>query len=453
MNKVLFILAMAFSLLSHAQEQSLDYVLLTGKIDNLKSKEIVLMKTNRTYEKTILVNSDGTFRDSMKIKSGFYRLISDGKKVNLYLENGYEIKILANANKFKSSCKISGIGAGATNYLSTKGKISGKLRTGATSFYKLDETEFIKTAKEIKTTLNHVLDTMQGISENYKTLEYKNLNYSYLYQLAHFKKFNKNTNKVSLELDSGLKKIDLSSEEDYSFSSAYYTLINDYYKNQIKELVKTDSLDMGLASMKTYAAISSQKIKNEMIYIAARMAISRTKSIDAFYETYINASTNKKNNDKITEMYQNIKKVSKYNVSPKFTDYENYAGGTTSLDDFKGKYVYIDIWASWCGPCLRQIPDLKRIESEYHNKNIEFVSISIDKKRDYDKWRSMIEEKELGGVQLLANNSSNSKFIKAYAIIGIPRFILLDPDGKIIDANAPRPTDKGLIELFNKLGI
>ena len=65
----------------------------------------------------------------------------------------------------------------------------------------------------------------------------------------------------------------------------------------------------------------------------------------------------------------------------------------------------------------------------------------------------MIKEKELGGVQLLTDNSSNSQFIKDYAIVGIPRFILLDPQGKIIDANAPRPSDEKLVQLFNELGI
>ncbi|WP_405605796.1 TlpA family protein disulfide reductase [Polaribacter sp. Asnod1-A03] len=453
MNKVLFILVMAFSLTSYAQKKSLDYVLLSGKIDNLKNKEITLVKTNRTYKKILSVNSDGTFKDSMKIKSGFYRLITDENKINLYLENGYDIEVIANANNFKSSFKISGEGAGATIYLGVKGKISGKLRAGVTSFYELEEDEFMNTTKKIKTTLSYVLDTMQGISENYKALENRNLNHSYLYQLSRYKNFNKNTDEVSQELDQELKKIDLSNEEDYSFSSSYYTLITKYYKDQIKELVKKDSLDLGLASMKTYAEISNQKIKNELIYIAARMGISHTKRLDAFYETYMSASTNKKNNAKITEMYQSIKRVSEYKFSPKFNGYENYAGGTNSLDDFKGKYVYIDIWASWCGPCLGQIPDLKRIEKEYHEKNIEFISISIDQKKDYDKWRTMIKEKQLGGVQLLADNSINSQFMRDYAIVGIPRFILLDPEGKVIDANAPRPTDEKLIQLFNKLGI
>lgn len=140
--------------------------------------------------------------------------------------------------------------------------------------------------------------------------------------------------------------------------------------------------------------------------------------------------------------------------SPKFVDYENYAGGKMSLDDLKGKYVYIDVWATWCGPCKAEIPYLKEVEKAYHGKNIEFVSISVDVAKNYEKWKQMIAEKELGGIQLLADKSFESKFVGDYKINGIPRFILIDPQGKIVSATAPRPSSgEELIKLFNDLKI
>jgi thiol-disulfide isomerase/thioredoxin len=136
--------------------------------------------------------------------------------------------------------------------------------------------------------------------------------------------------------------------------------------------------------------------------------------------------------------------------SPVF-DYENFKGGTAKLSDFKGKYVYIDVWATWCGPCRQEIPHLQEVEKKYHGKKIEFVSISIDKVKDHEKWKKMVTDKSLGGVQLFADKDWGSDFIQAYSINSIPRFILIDPDGKVVDADAKRPSDPALQAELDKL--
>ncbi len=170
----------------------------------------------------------------------------------------------------------------------------------------------------------------------------------------------------------------------------------------------------------------------------------QVKNIDGF-TTYISGSYEKKK-------YMN-EVLAKGKVSPKFKNFENNTGGTTSLDDLKGKYVYIDVWATWCGPCKAEIPALKAVEKEYHNKNIAFVSISADIAKAHDTWKKMIQEKDLAGIQLFSDAAFDSSFMKDYKIDAIPRFILIDPKGNIIAADAPRPSDKKLIDLFNELKI
>lgn len=140
-------------------------------------------------------------------------------------------------------------------------------------------------------------------------------------------------------------------------------------------------------------------------------------------------------------------------ASPAFHDYINYEGGTNSLSDFKGKYVYIDVWATWCVPCIYEMPFMAKIEKEYKGKNIHFLGLSIDRSQDEDKWRKMIANKELGGTQLLADKQIDSDFIRGYYIQGIPRFILLDPEGNIVNNDAPRPSEPRLKELFDSLDI
>lgn len=106
--------------------------------------------------------------------------------------------------------------------------------------------------------------------------------------------------------------------------------------------------------------------------------------------------------------------------SPLFKNYESNKGKKMALSDFQGKYVFIDVWATWCGPCKYEIPYLKELEQKYHGKNITFLSISVDRQKDKEKWKKMILKEGLGGIQLLADKEIESQFIKDYFIEGIP---------------------------------
>ncbi len=139
--------------------------------------------------------------------------------------------------------------------------------------------------------------------------------------------------------------------------------------------------------------------------------------------------------------------------SANFNNYENYRGGTTSLSDLKGKYVYVDIWATWCGPCKAEIPALKKVEKAYEGKNIEFVSISVDDLKDKEAWKAMVADKELGGIQLFADNSWESDFTKTFKVNSIPRFLLIDPNGNVVSPDAPRPSSAKLLEMLDAQNI
>jgi len=153
------------------------------------------------------------------------------------------------------------------------------------------------------------------------------------------------------------------------------------------------------------------------------------------------------------KMHENIVRFARGKVSPKFKNYENIDGSKTSLIDLRGKYVFIDVWATWCAPCKAEIPHLKALEKEYHDKNIEFVSISVDQEKDHQVWKDMIKSDNLTGIQLFADKGFDSEFMREYDMVSIPRFLLLDPEGNIIDSDAARPSDPKLKELFTELGI
>jgi thiol-disulfide isomerase/thioredoxin len=160
--------------------------------------------------------------------------------------------------------------------------------------------------------------------------------------------------------------------------------------------------------------------------------------ITSYYDALVKLEGDINELAKYNSLYERISSLSEGNPSPNFK-YKNMQGERVSLTSLKGKLVYIDVWATWCGPCKAQIPYLKQLEELYRNKDIEFVSISIDQPKDEEKWRKMVVEKELKGIQLIADDAWKSLFVKDYVIQGIPRFILLDKKGNIISPSAPRP--------------
>lgn len=113
-------------------------------------------------------------------------------------------------------------------------------------------------------------------------------------------------------------------------------------------------------------------------------------------------------------------------------------GKEWTLADFRGKYVYIDLWATWCNPCKREFPHLKQLEADFKDAQITFLGLSTD--RDKGKWEEMVRSGVLSGVQLYLGPGSS--FQKAYKIDGIPRFILLDKEGRIISNDMSRPSSE-----------
>ena len=126
--------------------------------------------------------------------------------------------------------------------------------------------------------------------------------------------------------------------------------------------------------------------------------------------------------------------------------YPNQSEELISLSSFRGSIVYVDVWATWCGPCIAEIPSLERLQKDYQDKNIVFLSVSVD--TDKNAWEKMLIDDELGGVQLWADGWS--ELTKSYAIFGIPRFMLIDKTGHLISVDAPRPSSNEIRTLIEE---
>ncbi|WP_276480537.1 TlpA family protein disulfide reductase [Paraflavitalea pollutisoli] len=110
------------------------------------------------------------------------------------------------------------------------------------------------------------------------------------------------------------------------------------------------------------------------------------------------------------------------------------------MKPFKGKVVYIDFWAPWCGPCMREMPASKKLQQALKGKDVVFLFIGLSCSKA--SWENTIQEKGFTGEHFYAGENEAKMLAEKFNISGIPRYVLVDKQGNVADGNALRPSDK-----------
>lgn len=152
---------------------------------------------------------------------------------------------------------------------------------------------------------------------------------------------------------------------------------------------------------------------------------------------------------RIEQAYGNSKLLGEGSAAPDFT-MKDADGNEYRFSDLRGKVLYVDVWATWCGPCLAEAPHFARLAERFENDDrIAFVSISIDD--NLATWKKMVAEEDHHWGHYIVQGEAQADFSAKYQITGIPRFMLFDGEGRIISVNAPRPSREDMAEYLEEL--
>lgn len=361
---------------------------------------------------------------------------------NIFLEDGDRIRISFDGNDFKETVKFEAPG-GKEKIFRYLNQVN--LLDVPEEKYALPFDEYVAFVNQREEAMMRILKAwkLEEVSPRFVTVETGRIHYSY----------------VSAQLMYAAGYPFVAQDSTYRPDQAYYDNVRKYavpdenlvglveYREYMKEAARMFGCKKGEAKtpydrtvcMMNYIAdnIGNDKVKQALLNVLAIEQVEQygIKDIDELLNLHGTYVTDTVLQAAFKEKYDAWDLARPGKPSPDFRAWD-VDGKSYTVADFKGKYVYIDLWATWCGPCRREMPFLKQLEEEYKGRNITFLSLSTDARKA--DWLKMVKSQPMTGIQL--HLGTGSRFQTAYKADGIPHFILLDPEGKIVNANMLRPS-------------
>lgn len=237
-----------------------------------------------------------------------------------------------------------------------------------------------------------------------------------------------------------------------SISNKYGEAVNDgSLTKEMEEELKSEFNKIGQEAKEMNFEFIKNNIDNELGQYLF-MASSSMFEPEQQKEILAMTSDGYKSQKNVKRIVDHLEAVEAVAIGNDFIDFtmKNPEGETVSLSDYagKGKYVIIDFWASWCGPCRNEMPNVVEAYKKYKDKGLEIVGVSLDSEKD--KWIQGIEDLNMTWPQMSDISGWETDAVKLYAIQGIPHTVLLDKEGKIIDKNLRgKELDEKLSELLD----
>lgn len=430
-----------------------------GKKDRrLKFKPLVNELASAESQR-ISVKDDKTFEGEIALKkSGYYKMYYRSKKYLVYLTPGDQLDITFDPDN-EDKIVYEGTSAGINTYLLRKDQYDDDNSLARKKLYKMPYSVFKDTIEvERKIKEDYLWSYIKNIDEvpaKFVGYELADIKMEWANQYIDYYKMHpkyapndfESMDKFSFSF---VKKLNLRNEHLLVLES-FEDFIEDYFD------IKTDGqVDAQMPPSLSGVVISERhRLKYDYIkeyfsdsdirnYLRTKVILSLigndgTPTMNPLIMQFRNDVKDKDYRKLVNDKYVKYAMIDDGSLAPDFHGV-TIDGRVIQLSDFEGKYVYIDVWATWCGPCKHELPYFEILKEEYRGRNIEFVSVSIDKSRF--AWENMVREKNMQGHQLFVNGDFDSSFAALYSVKAVPQFILIDPQGQIIDLTARHPSGR-----------
>lgn len=392
-------------------------------------------------ELPIKVNGDGSFRDTVHFERNYYdyALFADKFMFRVYLEPGknYTAEFDLREEGVETNFFFYGEGAVENEYMKHLWKLD--------QYKALDGVRSFKECRAAIDAMYAPLKAELATIDNKAFVKYNTEHnaeaeklYSFFFPFYSIK--NNGVFVDDADFAAFVKKNRMSDEEFAKL--AYSVFVNMSYT------VNMDATE----ALKAAASCTVKPAQKEVAMtqmLTALVGAGNTYSFADGYEYYKANVGNEELKAGVAEMCESAISLSPGTPAPEI-ECTDLQGNVHSLSEFIGKPVYIDLWATWCGPCVGEIPHLaKFVESLGKNPEIVCVSISIDDERA--DWENFLSQNGHNWAQFIATPEGSRTISAKYNVTGIPRFMLLDAEGNIAAVNAPRPSDPDLLNKLREL--
>lgn len=425
---------------------------ISGQITS--APELILSLQGVSTIKSAL-DASGKFSLSSELtEAGIYRIILADQSFYIYIEPGARISVTGDYRTLPESLMYKGDHAKENQYLVAYEKLKASIEPEDYGmFFTQSEAEFIKSVEYRTNRLYEDQQEYQKKNGTFDPLFEELISDEVAFDAAvvkmnypdYYRYFAPDSVlKLSDTYDSFLQNLDLDNDENLMVP-AYRPFVSKFVEYKMAQDTSTQEatatgrkfnlIDKVFQSVKTaaylYHNVMQDAIENSINEAAVWMPEYRKRQTDAEWQ---------KMDEELFAARENLLKGK---PAPTIRGLK-LSGENISLATLKGKVLYIDVWASWCGPCLHELPYLEALQEKFKsNGNIAFISVSVDE--DKAAWRNMVKQKNMKGLQLLVPGGWNAEIIRDYSISGIPRFMIIGKDGNIINATAPRPSSSEIV--------